>query len=253
MKKSNLQHKVYNALSKHESTLLNTIDPIIVFSLATVRKLTGWKTSSITNTLTSLKKKKIITSIKKDHYVVTKKIPQNIFAIATTVIAPSYVSFWTAASHYGLTEQQVKTIQVISTKQHSKIKVGGFVIETTTYRPRKFFGYHNILNFPLAEKEKLIVDLLFKPEQGGGIQEIMKCLQAVWSEINQKQLLQYVLKFNNKSCSARLGYLIETLQLKSSILSKLQKNLPQGFVKLNPAKEKTNHYNKTWRVIVNDQ
>lgn len=252
MKKQNNEYKSYKALSRHESVLLNTIEEFIVFSLPLIKKLSGWKSSTITNTLTSLHKKKIITLVKKNHYVVTEKIPENIFAIATAVTAPSYLSFWTAASYYGLSEQQTRTIQVISAKQYPVIKIGNFVVETSTCQPQKFFGYHKQQNFPIAEKEKLIVDIIFKPELCGGMEEVGKCLQNAWAEISQKILLFYLQKFKNKSCFARLGYLIEALKLKCAILPELKKNMPQGFVKLNPAKEKSNQYNQKWRIIIND-
>ncbi len=252
MEKSNNEYKSYKALSRHESALLNTVEEFTVFSLATVRKLSGWKPATIANTLTSLKKKKIITPLKKNYYCVTDKIPENIFAIATTVTALSYLSFWTAASYYGFTEQQIKSIQVISTKQYPTIKIGEFKVETTTCQPQKFFGYHKPLDFPIAEREKLIVDILSKPELCGGMEEVRKCLKNAWVEIDQKALLSYIQKFKNKSCLARLGYVVETLKLKCTILPELKRYVPRGFVKLNPAKEKSSRYNQTWRIIIND-
>lgn len=252
MKKPNNKYNIYKSLSRHESQVLNAAERHITFSLSIIQKLSGLKRTTIANTLISLKQKNMITLIKKNYYTITKYIPENIFALATTVNPPSYISFWTAASYYGLTEQQVKTIQVVSTKQHPAITFAGFRIETTTYQPYKFYGYQKVQNFAIAEKEKLIVDMLFKPELGGGVEEVAKCLTTVWPEINQTTLLEYLLKFRNKSCLARLGYLIERLKLKSRILAKIQKHLPRGFVKLNPARGKTNIYNKKWRMLVND-
>lgn len=252
MGKLNNKYKSYKALSRHESALLNAVEEFIVFSLPIIQKLTKWKPSTIANTLTSLKKKSIITLVKKNHYTLTEKIPEHIFAIATIVTAPSYISFWTAASYYGLTEQQVKIIQVVSNKQYPTIKIGSFTVETSTCQPSRFFGYHKLQNFPIAEKEKLIVDILLKPELCGGMEEVGKCLHNAWAEIDQKILLTYLQKFKNKSCFARLGYLIETLKLKCTIIPELKRNIPKGFIKLNPAKKKSNKYNQTWRIIIND-
>lgn len=252
MEKSNNQYKSYKALSRHESALLNAIEEFIVFSLSMVQRATGWKSSTVANILTTLKKKKIVTLIKKNNYIVTEKIPEHIFALATAVTAPSYLSFWTAASYYGFTEQQVKTIQVVSTRQYPVITAGEHRIETITYQPSKFYGYHKVQDFAMAEKEKLLVDLLYKPELAGGITEIQKIFREAWPQINQEILLEYVLRFKNKSGAARLGYLTERLKLKSTILSKLQRNLPLGLVKLNPSKKTANQYHKKWRIIIND-
>ena len=217
MKKTINQYKTYNALSKHEASLLNAIDKFLVFSPSTVKKLTGWKMLTVNNSLISLKKKNLITGIKKNYYVLTSKIPENIFKIAATIVSPAYISFWTASSYYGFTEQQVRMVQLVSTKQYpSCIKVGNFAVEVTTYKSENFYGYHQVNKFPLVEKEKLIIDFLYKPEKNGGMVEVRKCLQNAWPQINEKKLLVYLKKFNNKSLFARLGYLLKELKIKNS-------------------------------------
>ncbi len=253
MVKVNNNYKKYNTLSLGESKLLNAVDPCLVFSIEIVRRLTAWKSSTINNTLWSLKKKGVVTAVIKNHYVVTQQIPEHIFAIATTIVAPSYISFWTAASYYGWTEQLPKTIELISTKQFQPIKVKNFQINITTCQPYKLFGYTKIKNFTIAEKEKLVVDMLCKPELCGGMGEVMKCIQNSWKELDQQLLLRHLLQFNNKSCLARLGYCLEILKLPNALVPTLQLHLPKGFVKLNPALIKKKKYNKTWRIIINDR
>ena len=180
-------------------------------------------------------------------------VPENIFEIATTIISPSYISFWTACSYYGFTEQQVKTIQVVSTKQFPKIKLGNYNLETITFNSKKFFGYIKLNGFVIADKEKLLVDILDKPELAGGINEVKKSLQSSWKVINQDKLFEYLEKNKTLSCFARLGFLLEELGLQHKLTQKIKRNLPQGYVKLNPAREKINKYNQKWMVIINDQ
>ena len=174
MKKEENQYKTYINLSKNESDLLNSINGNIVFSTALIRKKTGWETYKIKNTLASLKRKGFIILIKKNNYVIKNKVPENKFHIVNNLINPSYISFWTVFSFYGCTEQQVKAIQVISTKQFRNINIANFRIETTTFKSKEFFGYTRINNFVIAEKEKLIIDSLYKPEKIGGIDELKK-------------------------------------------------------------------------------
>ncbi len=252
MKKSINKYKTYKAISKHEAGLLNAAEDFLVFSPSHIRKLLRWKKTTIHNTLSSLKKKELITLIKKNRYVLTSRISENIFKIATTAASPSYVSFWTASSYYGFTEQQIKTIQVVSTKQYPKIRIRDFNVEVTTYYPQKFYGYQKINNFPIAETEKLLIDLIYKPEKGGGLEEVKKCLRNMWPEIDEKKLLAYLKRFGNKSLFARLGYLLTKMELKNSLQKSLQKNLPLGYVRLNPQKKTAGHLNKKWGVIVND-
>ncbi len=252
MKKTVNLYKSYIQLSHAEEQLLNAVEPLAVFSLSTIQKLLGWKHSKISNTLLSLKRKKIISAVKKDNYVVIAKIPENLFAIAIRITAPSYISLWTALSYYGYTEQQVKTVQVISTKQYPLIIFKNQRIESVTVLPRSFFGYQKIQNFCIAEKEKLLLDCLSQIERVGGIEEYTKCLTAAWNEINQAKLLQYLYKLNIKSLFARLGYLLEILQLKNDHEKEFLEQLPLSFVKLEPGQKESKKYNKKWKVITND-
>jgi len=222
-------------------------------SVAKVKRMTGWKTSSIKNVLHSLTKKGVLVHLGNNLYVDSGKIAENIFSIATLARPPSYISFWTACSYYGFTEQQVKTIQLVSPHQYPPLEIGTYPIETIAVLPKRFFGYQKILNFAIAEKERLLVDLLYKPELCGGIGEVKKCLKAMWPEIRQKIVIEYLITFGNKSCFARLGYLLEELQIKNTIKQILLKHLPACFVKLNPARKNAPNYNKRWRININDQ
>ncbi|MBI5871694.1 hypothetical protein HZB88_01260 [archaeon] len=257
MKKTDNLYKKYNRLSKHESMLLNAVDAFLLFSVQKIKRVTGWKNTTIRNTLLSLKKKGIITAIKKDNYALTTNIPEHIFKIASTITAPSYISFWTACSYYGWTEQQVKIIQVVSTKQFPKTNIPLYgKVETITMLPRRMFGYCSIDGVPMAEKERLIVDLLYKPEKSGGIAELKNCIAQGWQEINQKKLFLYLQQFGDKALFARLGYLLEEKQLTNTIKAGLLKNIPKSYTPLYRKKgsvKKSGAYNHKWRIIVYDK
>ena len=252
MQKTNNNYKTYKAISSGQAKLLQATEQFPVFSLSLLQKKTGWKRTTISNLLHALKKKNIITAVRKNKYVVNETIPENLFLIATQVVSPSYLSFWTAASYYGWTEQQVSALQLVSPKQFPSLKLQNHTIETITLLPAKFFGYLRIGNFPIAEKEKLIIEMLYKPELCGGMNEVKKCFQYAWNQINEERLYKYLLRFNNKSCCARLGYLLEELQLRNNLEKKLLRCLPRGYVKLHPRKKNTGKYNKKWGVVIND-
>ncbi len=252
MEKEDNQYKKYKTLSKNESTLLNAVGPFTVFSLATVRRIVGWTSWRTSNTLTSLKAKGIITAIKKDSYVLTEAIPADIFRIANAVTEPSYISFWTALSYYGFTEQQVLAVQVVSTKQYPALRVGQHVIETTTFQPSRFYGYRRLGGFTIAEPEKAILDALHLPEKAGGGGEIKNCLRNAWPTLDRKKLLSYLRRFGSKAIAARLGFLIEQLKLREDFIGSLKRLLPKSYVRLNPRGAVTGKYDKRWMVMEND-
>lgn len=232
---------------------MNLVEQFSVFSISRLMRLTGWNRSKISNVLTSLKQKQVIVAVKKDSYVVMSKIPESIFKIAVTLVSPSYISFWTGLSYYGFTEQQVKTVQLVSTRQHSPIVFSGQRVETVTFKQEKFFGYQKLEGFCIAEREKLFIDSLYKLENTGGLEEFKKCLRNAWPELDESKLLEYLIMFKNKSLCSRFGYIIEDLSLRTKILNKLQQYRSENYVKLNPQKKVTRDYNKKWRIIVNDQ
>ncbi len=253
MEKIKDHYKTYKTLSSAEALLLNKIENIPLFSTTIVQRCTGWNRTKIHNTLFSLKKKKIITAIKKDSFVITEKIPEHLFSIAVHVTAPAYLSFWTAASYYGFTEQCIQSLQLVSTKQYKERTFYGHSIEVITVTPKRFFGYTLRDDFAIAEKERLIIDILYKPEMAGGISECQKIIKNVWPMIDQNILLSFLNRFDNKSLYARLGYLLETCKITSKIEKSLQQKIPKTFILLNSQKILTNQYNKKWRVIINDQ
>lgn len=237
------------SLSRRESALLNAVEAHGVFSASTVRRLTGWKEDQTKNTLSALKRKGILLAIKKNAYILQEKLSEQVYEIATQVAAPSYISFWTACSLYGFTEQQVRTIQVSSTKQYPLIRGKQYAIETTTLLPKRWFGYQRLNNMVIAEPEKVLVECLYKPEKCGGVGELKNCLRKAWPTLNQAKFEAYMRRFGVKAVFARCGYLLEELAVKHH----LKFVLPKGYTLLNPAKKPGERYNHTWRIISNDQ
>ena len=253
MEKADNKYKKYKSLSKLEATLLNAVETHLIFSLTTIRRLTRWKTTKISNVLTSLKQKGGIVAMKKNAYGLASNIPEHVLSVATIITYPSYISFWTACSYYGFTEQQAQIIQVVSTKQYPQLKIGLYKIEIISVKPAKWFGYTKINKMNIAEPEKLLVECLYKPEKVGGIDELRKILKNAWPKINQTILQRYVKQYHVKALFARLGFLLEDLNLKNDLEKSLLRGLPKGYTKLNPAKKAVAVYSQKWRVMINDQ
>jgi len=254
MKKTENLYKRYTPFSKHESALLNAMEHLLIFSVKTVKRRTKWNEATIRNTLFSLKKKGIIRSLKKDNYVLTSRIPESLLKIAAVLTAPSYISFWTACSYYGWTEQQIKTVQVVSTKQFSEIVIPPYgTIETTTTNPRRMFGYANVNTVPIAEKERVIIDIIHKPEKCGGINEVRKCIKNAWGDVDKKKLLFYLKRFGNKALFARLGFLLDKLHIENITEATFLKNIPKGYTLLHQKEKGVMRYNHKWRIILYDK
>ena len=101
----------------------------------------------------------------------------------------------------------------------------------------------------IAELEKAIIDSIDLLKYSGGIKEISKIIDNALDSINENKLIDYAVKFPNKSMISRLGYLFD---VKGIDLKKLQKVKSKSFVLLNPKREKSSEWNKKWNINVNE-
>lgn len=244
----------YKNISKNEAELLNSIEEVglITFGVPKLRNLTGWKTSKINNVLQSLSDKGVIDKIKKNNYVLSENLKEKSYKIATELVNPSYVSHWSALSYYGFTDQQVETIQLVTTKQFKDIEHQSISIEMTTLNSDRFYGYRKN-DFSIAEKEKALIDSLYMLDKVGGFDEFTKCLENAWNELDKEMFVDYLIKFNNKSMISRAGYLIDKLDLSFDSWNKLRENMSMTYVKLVPGKPRKKNYNNRWNIIVNEE
>lgn len=245
----------YSPVSGKDSYLLRLINKndMLVFGVPELTFLSSWSKAKVHNTLYSLEKKNLITRIRRNCYTITDMINENLFEIATESIKPSYISFWTALSYYGFTEQQPKLVQIVSIKQAGNMEFDSHRIQVTTYQPKRFYGYKKIGRFVIAEKEKALIDSLYQLDKCGGLEEFIKCLKHSWEHLNKKTLADYLVRFCNKSLISRAGYLINILRLSryEETISRLEKHKAEGYIKLDPKGKQIIGYDHRWRMIVN--
>jgi len=255
MKKQKNQNKSYKSISRLESIVLTNLkeNDFAVFSLKDAVRVTKMKRTQIYNILFSLNKKGIVLRAKKDCYIIKDEIHGREFEISTRIFVPSYISFWSALSFYGFTEQQPNVIQLASTYQFAPIDLKLLRIRVIRVISKRFFGYKRLGSFNIAEKEKALVDSLSHLSAIGGIKEFSKCLSNSWNEIDHNMFVDYLLRFENKSIISRAGFLIEKLglEIRESLIKKMSLKISKGFVPLDPLKKNVMGYNKKWKIIEN--
>ncbi len=254
MKKQQEQNTNYKTISKNESYLLERIrsEGLLTFNVDEVEALTNWDKTRIHNTFSTLLKKGHIIRIKRGIYTLEENFFDKTFEVITDTVKPSYISFWTALSFYGFTEQQVNAIQLVSTKQYSDFKVEGRGIQISTFKPRRFYGYVNREGMIIAEKEKSLIDSLFMLDKCGGFEEYIKCIKNAYGELDKNKFKDYLFKFNNKSIVSRIGYILERLDLaEESMLNELKSKKSKSYVLLDPKGDRIKEHNSLWNIKVN--
>ena len=235
MQLSKLEHRAVTAVENNQLAVFTPKDIQLLLQLSLVQTY---------NLIKSLKKKKCIQKVGKSRFALSGT---DELRIATLVHFPSYISFWSALSYYGFTDQLPRTIFLASSRQHHPTGSFRYVL----LKPNLFFGYTAAGNIILAEKEKALLDSLLFPKYSGGIKEIKRCLKSARSQINIPKLIDYALKMDRKVLLRRLGFLLEQEGLPKNKLALLKRNLGQGYEKLDPSLPRKNKWNAYWLLDVN--
>jgi len=229
--------------------LIKKLENYPVFDLKILRETIDKDSNYAKLVLHRLKKDKLIFEIEKNKYTTT----EDSLAIASNVIWPCYISFWSAIRYYNLTEQIPHVIEIITTRARKKreINFGNTKIIFTKIRPKYFFGYkrerYQNFNIFIAEKEKALLDsALFKKIS---FSEICGILKDNIGDINIDLLMKYLIKIKNKALIKRFGLLLDKLNINK--YNKLKKFIDYKYVPMDYALPLKGKRHKQWKVIDN--
>jgi len=185
------------------------------------------------------------------------KYTEHEFVIASKLVSPYYIGYWSALNYYGFTEQTPLTVFIATTKRLRNRKTLDIDYRFVTLSKRKFFGFTGIAvansTVNISDKEKTIADSLDHPEYCGGISEVTKCLWNARNEMSLSKLVDVALKMGNTSILKRFGYLSEILEMRppKDVISKISFSLGKGFSPLDPVASKKGKYSTKWNLLVN--
>lgn len=154
---------------------------------------------------------------------------ENIWSIIPDLFSPGYIGGWSAAEHWDFTEQLFIDICVLTEKRVDK---NSQEILGISFCP---FHIKSNLNFgtevlwiknkkcSISDPNKTIIDMLYKPKVGGGIQHTIDCFKAYIKSNNfdPLKLVLYAKQMNNGVIFKRLGYLCDILLGKDHDLTKM--------------------------------
>lgn len=171
--------------------------------------------------------------------------PEDSWVIAEAAFAPCFISGWSAAEHWGLTEQVFRTVLVSTTRRfrNREPKMGGISFRLRTVSEKEFFGLKIIwrgrTRVKVSDPSRTIVDLLSDPSLGGGLRSSADMLQnyLVSKEHRDvRQLLSYAETLGIGAVFKRLGYLLARFAPdEREAIARCAKSLTKGNAKLDPA------------------
>lgn len=266
MSDTNDAKNIRASLSRTESQLLSSLAEARknIFSLDDIIYQLNCSYRNAKVIANRLVKKKWVILLSRGKYLlvplsagVKARYTEHEFVIASNLIEPYYIGYWSALNHYGFTEQTPFTVFVVTTKRLKNRKILDVDYRFVTVKMKKFFGFTKVAiansTVNISDKEKTIADALDHPEYCGGIAEVTKCLWNAKKEISFSKIIDISLKMGNTAILKRLGYLSEILELNLSheFTSKISSNLGEGFSPLDPMASKEGKHSTKWNLLLN--
>lgn len=182
------------------------------------------------------------------------------WVLAAQLFVPSYVGGWSAAEHWGLTEQIFRSTFVATSGRlrQTKVRLDGTEFHVVRVQPRRVetvpLIWRGRERVRVSGPERTVVDALAVPAWLGGIRTVVDVLSELRSSDrwNPKRLLAELDTVGIGSASKRLGFIAETLGLADeAFLRKLRERRTSGLAKLDPDIRARGRLNKRWGVWVN--
>ena len=183
------------------------------------------------------------------------------WTFTTTIFKPAYISGWSAAEHWDFTEQIFNSISLVTQQfQRSSIQViGGVKCRVWVKKPDAFFGLKTIWfgsnKVEVANPSRLIIDILDKPDFGGGGRHTLDVVRSYWNSEhhNAEQILDYGIKYGIGTVMKRLGFLAEEFKapVSKSWLKKCNDKISSGISNLDPKSPKKGKISSKWNLRIN--
>jgi predicted transcriptional regulator of viral defense system len=228
-----------------------------VFSFSQLYEKTHIKKEVLKVILSRMEEKGSIERIEKGKYLIIPlssekgKYTLHEFVIASYLVEPYAISYWSALHYYGLTEQIPNTVfvQTPARKKKSQMEIFGVNYQIVRMKEDKFFGIRKewIEETPVSitDKEKTIIDCLDKPHYAGGIIEAAKALKN--SSLDYDKLRTYAIRMDNFAVIRRLGYLSERM----GVPLDLPQPRSRYYLLLDPTMPAKGKNDPKWRLVIN--
>lgn len=166
------------------------------------------------------------------------------WSVASTMFAPCYVGGWSAAEHWGLTEQLFRSTCVMTTTRprdrRPVLRMAPF--ELHTIAPAQFFGLKTVwrggTRVQVSDPARTLIDMLAEPALGGGVRHLAEMLASLFHDQPKEatKLAGYAAKIGSGAVYKRLGFLLERDHPdQAALIESCRARLTAGYAKLDPA------------------
>lgn len=181
-------------------------------------------------------------------------------AVAMALYAPCYISGWTAAQHWDLTEQIFNAVVVYSAKpqRQSSQQLGGVSYRIRRVPEGAIFGtakvWSGTVAVQMATAHRTVIDVLDAPEMGGGGRQTLDIVRAYWRrpDADPEVLLNLATRLGRGSVFKRLGFTGQRFGHPGDAwLDRCRDRLSAGIALLDPGGPKRGPIISRWRIRIN--
>ena len=187
-------------------------------------------------------------------------VPEDPWVLAREAFSPCYIGGWSAAEHWGLTEQLFRSTLVL-TAAHVRartMRLLGNEFRLFRVPPSRIAGttlvWRGRERVSVSDRERTILDCLRHPELCGGVRHLADMMREYGEspERDFGKLASMAKELGTGATWKRLGYLAELLwPEEKAVVVEARKHLTTGNVKLDPGVSRRGTLLKRWRLCIN--
>ena len=198
-----------------------------------------------------------LTRIKKGLYVISDLSTRGSLAVdqravVNLLVDNAYISFQTALQFHGYFDQLLAVVISVSIERHKTRKVGFSTYNFVYTQEKYFYGWktHSLdgLEVKIASFEKALIDMIQFHRTNYSTDIVMEKLIDYQNEIDQNQLLKYLLK-SNLTTRRIFGFLLDCVGMDTSQL--LDSTISSTSVS-SIAESENKIYNHKWKLYYDE-
>jgi predicted transcriptional regulator of viral defense system len=165
------------------------------------------------------------------------------WVVVPELFGPAYVGGWSAAEHWGLTEQVFRGACVLTRRpvREKEVAIQGIPFALTHVGDRFMFGTRPVwrgqARVEVSDPAKTVVDMMSMPALGGGIRHAARCLDQFLADESAAAdlLIAAADRLGNGAVFKRLGFLAERRGGPAGLIEACRGRLTAGNARLDPA------------------
>jgi len=261
-----MKHKNISTQSSELLSYFNRLDKTCFNSSEALDAFPDTAKTTVYQLLSDMAKRGLLMRVKDGVYYIipyeqdSEKFMPEWHLLAGCLVTSSqfYIGYYSALQIHNLITQPSLKEQIVVSKQQrpSVVTIKDVPFQFIYHNENHFFGFKKIWidsfnKVFCSDLEKTIIDCLFKPDYAGGIVEIARAIYTSREKIKYDKLFEYSIKFKSQAVIKRLGFLLDTLEIETYIIKKLQQEKTLSYVLLDTELPKSGHLISRWSIQQN--